>query len=205
MVPPNNHIKHWEEPTWQLAWWIFQRRQVGRKERKYIKRWGNHFNNSQTAQSPEKVHGEQALQVNVDTVKRSCRNSCGLFRPHLALPVPSSLFPAPHSLMTDTPEPFTAGVPQPPVLWIVSELGENITQFSIFKFWNVTRLKALSWIVWMKLTELKNNNYVTSFTLGMEKVFHIFLIVLTHFWDSYYTCFTGREDGSVRVLLFSIY
>ena len=201
MVPPNNHIRHWEEPTWQLAWWIFQRRQVGAKEeRKYIKRWGNHFNNSQTAQSPEKVHGEQALQVNVDAVKLLLKEQLRAFQTPSLPSCPLITVPRaaqPHDWHTRT---FHYRC----VLWIVSDLGENITQFSIFKFCNVTRLKALSWIVWMKLTELKNNKLCYIFHLRHGKG-------VSHFpdcsdlWDSYYTCFTGREDGSVRVLLFSIY
>lgn len=47
-------------------------------------------------------------------------------------------------------EPSTLSVPQPAVLCILRELGENVNcldffiymvQFSIFKFWYVTRIK----------------------------------------------------------------
>jgi len=36
-------------------------------------------------------------------------------------------------------------------------------------------------IGWIQLIELRNDNYISSFTWAMEKVFHIFLVVLTHF------------------------
>ena len=59
-------------------------------------------------------------------------------------------------------------------------------------------------IVWIQLIELRNDNYISSFTWAMEKVFHIFLVVLTHLFESYYICIRDKENWLLRVLLCNI-
>ena len=58
----------------------------------------------------------------------------------------------------------------------------SLTHFPFLNSENGTRMKE-GWIVWMKLIELNNDNYISSFTWAMEKVLHIFLVVFdTSFW-----------------------
>lgn len=75
--------------------------------------------------------------------------------------------------------------------------------FSIYKLWNVTRMKEGP-IVWIQLIELHNDNYISSLAWAMEKVFHIFLVVLTHLFESYYICIRDKENWLLRVLLCNI-
>lgn len=62
-------------------------------------------------------------------------------------------------------------------------------------------------MVWMKLDgviELNNGNYIAFFTWATEKMFHV-LIILTHLFESYYTCFKDKENGLLKVLLFNVF
>lgn len=79
---------------------------------------------------------------------------------------------------------------------------------SNFAFQNADRgpelKKVFSWMVWMKLDgviELNNGNYIAFFTWATEKMFHV-LIILTHHFESYCTCFKDKENGLLKVLLF---
>lgn len=53
--------------------------------------------------------------------------------------------------------------------------------------------------------ELTNVNYIAFFTWATEKMFHAVLIILTHLFESYYTCFKDKENGLLKVLLFNVF